>query len=264
MKCDSYIKASVGELTPPENSPAYIVMEERGVALCFWLKQCCKLSKKRGSLAFPEHGTFNLRILDQLQMALYEIKTLPRPAQLEALAVWELVARQQQEMKYKRRIKRVEKSLAEAKWDWEQKRWRAETLQCAKLFPANTEEEAEEDGAKEVESAGKKKKRKSYVDDEDYDVEDLIMQLLRDRPPPLMTYSGGPGTSATTTAPAQAQGAEGAVQAEGGQIPGVVQSTPNAGTTTVVQAQMHPPTVQTIYPDVPVLEAVSNIMVPRE
>ncbi|KAJ1115711.1 hypothetical protein NDU88_003933 [Pleurodeles waltl] len=110
------------------------------------------------------------------------------------------------------------------------------------------------------------RRRESHIDDENSDVEDLTTQLLRDRPPPLTTYSGGPGTiaTATTAALAQAQGAEGARQAEDGQIPGVLQSTPNAGTTTVVQAQMHLPSVQRMYPDVPVLETVSNIMVPRE
>ncbi|KAJ1081624.1 hypothetical protein NDU88_001802 [Pleurodeles waltl] len=235
MKGDSYIKATVGD----------IVMEERGVALCLWLKQWCKLTKKPGFLAFPEHGTFNLRILDELRMSLYEMKPLPRPAQFEALAVWELVARQQQEMKFKRRMKRVEKSLAEARWDWEQKRWRAETLHGIKLFPAITEEDEteKEDNDKESESAGTKKKKKLYVEDEDSDVEDLITQLLRDRPPPYETYSEGPSTSAATTAPAQVSGTEGAVQTDSGQIPGVEQNTPNAGTTTVVQAQMHPPSI---------------------
>ncbi|KAJ1206784.1 hypothetical protein NDU88_002182 [Pleurodeles waltl] len=108
------------------------------------------------------------------------MKPLPRPAQFEALAVWELVARQQQEMKFKRRMKRLEKSLAEARWGWEQKRWRAVTLQGIKLFPAISEgDEAEKEGsAKEDESGGRKKKRKSYVDQDDSDVEDRITQLL--------------------------------------------------------------------------------------
>ncbi|KAJ1215737.1 hypothetical protein NDU88_003345 [Pleurodeles waltl] len=106
------------------------------------------------------------------------MKPLPRPAQFEALAVRELVARQQQEMKFKRRMKRVEKSLAEARWDWVQKKWRVVTLQDVKLFPTIMEgDEAEkEDSAKEDESTGRKKKRKSYVDNEDSDVEDLITQ----------------------------------------------------------------------------------------
>ncbi|KAJ1118111.1 hypothetical protein NDU88_006306 [Pleurodeles waltl] len=98
-------------------------------------------------------------------------------------------------------MKRVEKSLAEARWDWEQKRWRTETLKGIKLFPAITEEDEteKEDNAKESESTGTKKKKKPYVDDEDSDVEDLITQLLRDRPPPFGTYSGGPSISAATT-----------------------------------------------------------------
>ncbi|KAJ1162632.1 hypothetical protein NDU88_003100 [Pleurodeles waltl] len=77
MKGDSYVKATVGEPTPPENSLAFIVMEEQGVA------------------PFPEHGTFSLRILDQLRMTLYETKPLPRPAQFGAGAHSKTAARKE-------------------------------------------------------------------------------------------------------------------------------------------------------------------------
>ncbi|KAJ1188901.1 hypothetical protein NDU88_005657 [Pleurodeles waltl] len=211
----------------------------------------------------------NLRILDKLQMTLCETlcetKPLPRPAQFEALAVWEIVARQQQEIKFKRRIKKVEKSLAEARWDWEQKRWRTETLQGIKLFPAIAEDESEkEDTTKGDESTGTKKKKQPYVEDEDSDVEDLITQLFRDQPPPYATRPGGPGNSSASTAPAQASGTLGPVQTDSGQVQGIVQSTPNAGITSVVQAQMHPPSIQIIYPDESVLETITNLVVPLE
>ncbi|KAJ1200889.1 hypothetical protein NDU88_004710 [Pleurodeles waltl] len=180
MKGDSYINVKVGEPTPPENSLAYIVMEERGVAPCFWLKQWCKLTEKQGALAFPEYGTFNLRILDQLRMTLYETKPLPRPAQFEALAVWELVARQQQEITFQRRIRKVEKSLSEARWDWEQKKWRTETLQGVKLFPAITAEaeSGEKDADQRDTSSETKKKKNTYVEEEDSDIEDTIVEGL--------------------------------------------------------------------------------------
>ncbi|KAJ1090286.1 hypothetical protein NDU88_003421 [Pleurodeles waltl] len=74
MKRESYIKASVGEETPPEGTPAYIVMEEKGVAPCLWLKQWHKLTEKHGSVAFPIHGTFNIRILENLRFAMYDMK----------------------------------------------------------------------------------------------------------------------------------------------------------------------------------------------
>ncbi|KAJ1137506.1 hypothetical protein NDU88_003904 [Pleurodeles waltl] len=59
LRGDVYITTSVGEPTPPEDTPAYAVMEERGVTPCLWLKQWCKLTEKDGSLAFPENGSFN-------------------------------------------------------------------------------------------------------------------------------------------------------------------------------------------------------------
>ncbi|KAJ1191987.1 hypothetical protein NDU88_001300 [Pleurodeles waltl] len=203
-----------------------------------------------------------------LRLSLYDMKPLLRPAQFEALAVWELVARQQQELKFNRRMKRVEKSLAEARWDWEQKRWGMATMKEIKMFPSITEGDNSDkgDSAKEEESEGKKKRKKSYVGDDDSDVEDLITQLLRDRPPPMTTYAGGRGISVTAppATPGTSQGAAGAVQAEGGQLPGAVQSTPVAGTSAVAEAQVHTPSVPRVYPDVPVLETVSNIVVPRE
>ncbi|KAJ1117480.1 hypothetical protein NDU88_005680 [Pleurodeles waltl] len=111
-------------------------------------------------------------------MTLYETKPIPRLAQFEALAEWELIARQQQEIKFQRRIRKVEKSLAEARWDWEQKKWRMATLQGVKLFPAIKEED-ESEGKEETSksnksSSGGKKKKRTYVEDEDSDVEDLI------------------------------------------------------------------------------------------
>ncbi|KAJ1134513.1 hypothetical protein NDU88_000964 [Pleurodeles waltl] len=121
MKGESYIKASVGEETPPEGTPAYIVMEERGVAPCLWLKQWHKLTEKHGSAAFPIHGTFNIRILENLRFAMYDMKVPPRPAQFEALAIWELMARQQQQKKFETRIRKAEKTLADARWDNAQK-----------------------------------------------------------------------------------------------------------------------------------------------
>ncbi|KAJ1201207.1 hypothetical protein NDU88_005021, partial [Pleurodeles waltl] len=41
-------------------------------------------------------------------------KPPPRPAQYEALAIWDLMALKQRQEKFQRRLKRVEKTLAEA------------------------------------------------------------------------------------------------------------------------------------------------------
>ncbi|KAJ1119465.1 hypothetical protein NDU88_007650 [Pleurodeles waltl] len=141
------------------------------------------------------------------------------------------------------------------------------TLQGVRLFP----EIAEEDESEEKEDAGKSdegsidnKKKKTYVDEEDSDVEDLTIQILRYRPSPYATHEGGPSTSSVPTAPAQVMGTVGPVQTSNWQAQGVVQSTHNAVTTSVVQAQMHPPLIQIIYPDVPVLERTSNLVVQLE
>ncbi|KAJ1096088.1 hypothetical protein NDU88_001234 [Pleurodeles waltl] len=196
------------------------------------------------------------------------MRPLQRPAQFEALAVWELVARQQHELKTNRRIKKIEKTQAEARWDWEQKRWRMATMKEVKMFPAIMEGDDSDkgDNNKERENEEKRKGKKSYVDDDDSDVEDYITQLLRDRPPPMITYAGGPGNIATAppATPGTSQGAVGAVQTEGGQIPGVVQSKQVAGTRAEAQVQVPTPSAPVIYPNVPTLETVSNIVVPRE
>ncbi|KAJ1124938.1 hypothetical protein NDU88_003385 [Pleurodeles waltl] len=205
MKGESYIKASVGEETPPEGTPAYIVMEEKGVAPCLWLKQWHKLTEKHGSVAFPIHGTFNIRILENLRFTMYDMKVPPRPAQFEALAIWELMARQQQQKKFETRMRKIEKTLADARWDNAQKVWRSDVLQGIKLFPAITKEE-EETGKK----ATCKTDRKCSKDREDEEKlrreeeledEELIMQLLNDRPPPYAESGQGPSTSSAPPAP---------------------------------------------------------------
>ncbi|KAJ1208276.1 hypothetical protein NDU88_003662 [Pleurodeles waltl] len=195
------------------------------------------------------------------------MRPLPRPAQFEALVVWELVARQQHELKTKRRIKKIGKTLAEARWDWEQKRWRMSTMKEIKMFPSITggDDSDRGDNDKERGSDERMKEKKSYVDDDDSDVEDYITQLLRDRPPPMMTYAGGPGNIATApkATPGTLQGAAGAVQTEGGQLAGVVQSTTVTETRAEAQVQVPTPSSPGIYPNVPTLETVSNLVVPQ-
>ncbi|KAJ1201394.1 hypothetical protein NDU88_005205 [Pleurodeles waltl] len=88
--------------------------------------------------------------------------------------------------------------------------------------------------------------------------------MLTDRPPPYAVHEGGPSTSSAPTATAQATGIVSPVQVDNGQVQVVVQSTPNALAASVVQAQMHPPPIQRIYPEVPILETTSNLVVPME
>ncbi|KAJ1197664.1 hypothetical protein NDU88_001520 [Pleurodeles waltl] len=128
------------------------------------------------------------------------------------------------------------------------------------LYASPYESDEKEDDDKSDKSSGNKKKKKTYVDKEDLDVEDLIIQILRDRPPPYAAHDGGPSTSSAPTAPAQVMGTVEPVQTDNGQVQGVVQSTPNAVTTSVVQAQMHPQLIQRVYLDVPILEMTLNLV----
>ncbi|KAJ1202226.1 hypothetical protein NDU88_006027 [Pleurodeles waltl] len=141
-------------------------------------------------------------------------------------------------------------------------------LQGVKLFLAITGEnqsEEKEDTSKSDKSLSEdKKKKKTYVEGEDSDVEDLITQVLRNRPQPYAKHEGCPSTSSAPTAQAQVSGAAGPVQTDNGQLQGIVQSTLNAVTTLGVQAQMHSPPVQRIYPEIPIFETTSNLVVPTK
>ncbi|KAJ1171255.1 hypothetical protein NDU88_003125 [Pleurodeles waltl] len=248
MKGESYIKASVGEETPPEGTPAYIVMEEKGVAPCLWLKQWHKLTEKHGSVAFPIHGTFNIRILENLRFAMYNMKVPPRPAQFEALAIWELMARQQQQKKFETRIRKVEKTLADARWDNAQKVWRSDILQGIKLFPAiATEEEAT--GKK---ATCKTNRRCSKDREDESEDEEFIIQLLNDRPPPYAASEQCPSTSSAPPAPVQNNETPNSEMQSGSKDPSLL-FTPQI------------PQVRRIYPDVPILKTAENYQpqVPR-
>ncbi|KAJ1205729.1 hypothetical protein NDU88_001156 [Pleurodeles waltl] len=245
MKGESFIKASVGEETPPEGTPAYIVMEEKGVAPCLWLKQWHKLTEKHGSVAFPVHGTFNIRILENLRFAMYDMKVPPRPAQFEALTIWELMARQQQQNKFETRIRKVEKTLADARWDKAQKVWRSDVLQGIKLFPAITKEEETTGKKATCKTNGRRSKDREDEEklrrEEELEDEELIMQLLNDRPPPYAENGRGPSTSSAPPAPVQNNETPNSEASSGSKDPSLL-FTPQI------------PQVRRIYPDVPMLK----------
>ncbi|KAJ1124335.1 hypothetical protein NDU88_002796 [Pleurodeles waltl] len=200
LRVDVYITASVGEPTPPEDTPAYAVMEERGVAPCPWLKRWCKLTEKDGCLAFPENGSFNIMILENLRKALTEQKPRQRPAQFEALAFWELMSIRQQQQKFERRMRKAEKTLAEARWDSEHRMWRREIIDGVRMFPAITQE-AGTQGRKatcktDKGSSKEKETKKSWAKADYSDDDEFLNQLLHDRPPPYAIDDNRPSTSA--------------------------------------------------------------------
>ncbi|KAJ1107905.1 hypothetical protein NDU88_005292 [Pleurodeles waltl] len=266
LKRDAYIMASEGEPTPPEGIPAYIVMEEKGVPPCLWIKQWRKLTEKEGCLAFPDHGTFNTRILENMRWMLCVHKPPLRPAQYEALAVWDLMAIRQRQQKFERRMKKAEKTLAEARWDNESKMWRRGIVDGFKLFPAITQED-ETQGKKatcktDKGSSKPKETKRSWIDEDDSDDEEFLNQLLHDRPPPYAIDDNAPSTSAGPGNQTQSKEFTNTVQTSD---TGLIQNGVSVPTAPDMQIQLQPlPPIQRIYPDVPVLETATSLMVPPD
>ncbi|KAJ1166230.1 hypothetical protein NDU88_006638 [Pleurodeles waltl] len=175
-------------------------MDEKGVAPFLWLKQWCKATEKEECLAFPENGTFNLRVLENLRSVLNDLKLPPRPAQFEALAIWELTAIRQQQQKFERRMRKAVKTLAEASWDSVQRVWRRETIDGVRLFPAIAQE-GEDKWRKATYKTDKspsqgKEVRKPWSEVDDSDDDEFLNQLLNDQPPPYAINENTPSTSA--------------------------------------------------------------------
>ncbi|KAJ1167753.1 hypothetical protein NDU88_008142 [Pleurodeles waltl] len=177
------------------------------------------------------------------------MKVPPRPAQFEALAIWELIARNQQQKKFETRIRKVEKTLADARWDSTQKVWRSDVLQGIKLFPAITDE-AETEGRKAThktnrsQSRDRENNRNSKRSDESDD-EEFIIQLLNDRPQPYVESEKG---SSIITAPPE--------PIQGNVTPNLRISQRQSSSDMPFSPQI--PQVQRIYPDVPKLKPVDN------
>ncbi|KAJ1208199.1 hypothetical protein NDU88_003585 [Pleurodeles waltl] len=254
LKGDAYIVATDGEPTPPEGTPAYMVMEKKGVAPCLWMKQWHKLTEKEGCLAFPEHGTFNPKVLENLRWMLSTQKTPQRPAQYEALAIWDLMALKHRQEKFQRRLKRAEKSYAEARWDNKNKMWRRGIVDGLKLFPAIAQGE-ESQGKKascktDKDSSKSKENKRPWEEEDDSDDEEFMDRLLHDRPPPYAVSDSAPGTSVDPGNQTQEKGVTDTVQTSDTTS---IQNGVSVPTSSDMQIQLQPPPqIQRIYPDIPV------------
>ncbi|KAJ1172114.1 hypothetical protein NDU88_003965 [Pleurodeles waltl] len=264
LKGDVFIMATEGEPTPPEGTPAYMVMEEKGVAPCLWMKQWRKLTEKEGCLAFQEHGTFNLKVLENLRWMLSTQKPPPRPAQYEALAIWDLMSLKHRQERFQRRFKRAEKSYAEARWDNENKMWRRGTVDGLKLFPAITQGE-ETQGKKascktDKDSSKPKETKRPWEEEDDSDDEEFMDRILPDRPPPYAVSDNVPSTSMGPGNQTQEKGVADTAQTSD---TASIQNGVSVPTALDMQIQLQPPPqIQRIYPDVPVLETTTNLIVP--
>ncbi|KAJ1105295.1 hypothetical protein NDU88_002703 [Pleurodeles waltl] len=266
LKGDIYIVATDGEPTPPESTPAYTVMEEKGVSPCLWMKQWRKLTEKEGCLAFPEHGTFNPKVLENLRWMLSTQKPPPRPAQYEALAIWDLMALKHRQERFQRRLRRAERSYAEARWDNESKMWRRGIVDGLKLFPAITqgeETQGKKASCKTDKDSGKSKENKrSWEEEDDSDDEEFMDRLLHDRPPPYAVSDSAPSTSLDPGNQTQEKGVTDTVQTSDTAL---IQNGDSVPTAPDMPIQLQPPPqIKRIYPDVPVLESTTNLIVPPD
>ncbi|KAJ1117792.1 hypothetical protein NDU88_005988 [Pleurodeles waltl] len=208
--------------------------------------------------------TFNTRVLENLRWMLSVQKPPLRPAQYEALAVWDLMAMKQRQQKFERRIRRAEKTLAEASWDNESKMWRRGIVDGLKLFPAiaqRDETQGKKATCKTDKDSGKPKETKrSWTEEDDSDDEEFLNQILHDRPPPYAVSDIVPSTS---TGPGnQTQGVTDTAQISD---TGLIQNGVSVPTAPDMQIQLQPPLqIQRIYPDVPVLETTTNLIVPPD
>ncbi|KAJ1180646.1 hypothetical protein NDU88_005866 [Pleurodeles waltl] len=193
-------------------------------------------------------------------------KPPPRQAQYEALAVWDLMAIKQRQQRFERRMKRAEKTLAEARWDNESKMWRRGIVDGFKLFPTIIQGD-ETQGKKatcktDKDSSKPKETKRSWIEEDDSDDEEFLNQLLHDRPPPYAVDNNAPSTSAGPGSQTQEKGVTDTVQTSDTIL---TQSGVSVPTAPDMHIQLQPPPqIQRIYPDVPVLETTMSLIVPPD
>ncbi|KAJ1155141.1 hypothetical protein NDU88_007876 [Pleurodeles waltl] len=102
---------------------------------------------------------------------------------------------------------------------------------------------------------------RSWIDEDDSDDEELLNQLLHDRPPPYAISDTAPSTSAGPENPAQSRGITNTVQTSETVL---IQNGVSVPTAPDAQIQSQPLPIQRLYPDVPVLETSTSLMVPPD
>ncbi|KAJ1198505.1 hypothetical protein NDU88_002346 [Pleurodeles waltl] len=167
------------------------------------------------------------------------------------------------QQKFERRMRRAEKTLAEARWDNVSKMWRKGIVDGLKLFPAITQGNGTQ-GKKatcktDKDSSKPKETKRSWIEEDDSDNEEFINQLLHDRPPHYAVDDNAPSSSAGPGDQTQEKGVTDKVQTSD---TGLIQKGVSVPTAPDMQLQLQPPPqIQRIYPDVPVLETTTNLIV---
>ncbi|KAJ1125904.1 hypothetical protein NDU88_004319 [Pleurodeles waltl] len=146
--------------------------------------------------------------------------------------------------------------------------WRREIIDGVRMFPAITQE-SEAQGGKATCKTDKgsskgKETKKSWADADDSDDDEFPNQLLHDRPPPDAIDDNRPSTSARPVNSTQNHGATNQVQVNTVATPAPVQNSVSVSTAPEMQIQLQPPPVQRLYPDVPILETTTGLMVPSD
>ncbi|KAJ1125552.1 hypothetical protein NDU88_003980 [Pleurodeles waltl] len=168
--------------------------------------------------------------------------------------------------RFHRRLTRAEKSYAEARWDNKNKMWRWGIVDGLKLFPAITQGE-ETQGKKASCKTNKdsdkvKEQKRTWEEEDDSEDEEFMDRLLHDRPPPYAVSDNVPSTSLDPGNQTQEKGVTDTVQTSDTVL---IQNGDSVPTAPDVPTQLQPPPqIKRIYPDVPVLETTTNLVVPPD
>ncbi|KAJ1188136.1 hypothetical protein NDU88_004901 [Pleurodeles waltl] len=176
------------------------------------------------------------------------------------------MALKQKQEKFQKRLRRAEKSYAEARWDDESKMWRRGIVDGLKLFPAITqgeETQGKKASCKTDKDSGKSKENKrSWEEEDDSDDEEFMDRLLHNRLPPYAVSDNAPSTSLDPGYQTQGKGVTDTAQTSD---TASIQNGVSVPTAPDIPIQLQPPPqIQRIYPDVPVLETTTNLIVPAD
>ncbi|KAJ1155762.1 hypothetical protein NDU88_008491 [Pleurodeles waltl] len=136
------------------------------------------------------------------------------------------------------------------------------------MFPAITQEGGTQRGKATCKtdkgSSKEKETKKSWAEADDSDDDEFLNQLLHDRPPPYALNDNRPSTSAGLINSTQNQGTTNTVQVNTVATSVSIQNSVSVSTAPEMQTQLQPPPVQRLYPDVPILETTTSLVVPSD
>ncbi|KAJ1138390.1 hypothetical protein NDU88_004776 [Pleurodeles waltl] len=144
--------------------------------------------------------------------------------------------------------------------------WRRGIVDGLKLFPAIKQGE-ETQGKKatcktDKDSSKPKETKRHWEEEDDSDDEEFMDWILHDRPPPYAASDNVPSTSTDTGNWTQKKGVTDTAQTSDTDL---IQNGVSVPTAPNMQTQLQPPPqIQRIYPDVPVLETTTNLIVPPD